>query len=195
MADLVSIHTSLREYLDGREKTLVREIASLREELVPLESELADVRKAKSALAREEQTAAAPPPASAPDVPPGTKPSPYQHLTMKELTLKALKEKFPMGATANDLLEFFGNAWGRTDVVRSSLSPQLSRLKWEGKIGLDGYVWFLLEPPKKVEAPTEDQSGGASDDGGGGSPPMEGRAGDDLFGQDSGANRPQSGED
>ena len=67
---------------------------------------------------------------------------------------------FRWGATANELVEFFHNAWGRRDVVRSSLSPQLSRLKDEGFIDREGYNWFLLEPQKQ-EAPEPGISGGA----------------------------------
>lgn len=70
----------------------------------------------------------------------------YQNLTMKELVLRALEEHFPEGATAQQMLDLFANRWGRTDIVRTSLSPQLSRLKNDDqKIILDGRVWKLAE--------------------------------------------------
>lgn len=65
-----------------------------------------------------------------------------QGLTMKQLVLKALGEQFANGATANQMLEFFAREWGRTDITRTSLSPQLSRLKAEGKIALVGKTWM-----------------------------------------------------
>jgi hypothetical protein len=68
-----------------------------------------------------------------------------QHLTLKNLVIKALKEHFPKGADANQLVEFFHNSWGRTDVMRSSLSPQLSRLKVDKVLDLNGRVWTLVE--------------------------------------------------
>lgn len=160
---------TLREFLEQREQDLIQEIGALRHKLVPLEGELADVRSAKSALAKEQSqqqtlsplaaaALAQPYPAST-AIEAG---SPYQLLTMKQLVLKALRERFPKGATANELIEFFWNAWGRTDVVRSSLSPQLSRLKDDGKISREGYRWLLVQTEKN-EAPTGDQPEGASD--------------------------------
>jgi hypothetical protein len=68
-----------------------------------------------------------------------------QQLTMKELVLKALSERFANGATVSELVEFFAIRWGREDVARPSLSPQLSRLKEEGKITLMGKVWLLAD--------------------------------------------------
>jgi hypothetical protein len=81
---------------------------------------------------------------------------------MKQLVLKALEEHFPNGATAIQLIDFFHNAWGRTDVIRSSLSPQLSRLKVEKDIILSGKTWTLAAP-KNAEAPAEDHPEGASE--------------------------------
>jgi hypothetical protein len=65
---------------------------------------------------------------------------------MKELTQKALAEAFPNGASANDLIFYFKKKWGRDDIVRSSLSPQLSRLRAEGLIRRDGRLWLLAQP-------------------------------------------------
>lgn len=64
-----------------------------------------------------------------------------QGLTMKQLVVKALKEHLLDGATANGLLDFFAREWGRDEIMRTSLSPQLSRLKDEGTIRLNGKVW------------------------------------------------------
>jgi hypothetical protein len=124
------------------QRNLLDEIERLQERLVPLERELANARRAIAAIAKEE--AAASKTAAIPAAPPPTLNSPYAHLTMKELAVKALREQFPNGATAAELLDHFVGAWNRHDVVRSSLSPQLSRLKTEGEIKLEnGNVWVL----------------------------------------------------
>jgi hypothetical protein len=89
-----------------------------REEVATLERELADVRRAKMALAPEEREELGAPialpgndhhfvpvvRAKAADVFAHYSRSPYEKLTMKELVLKALTEVFPGGATANQLL-------------------------------------------------------------------------------------------
>jgi hypothetical protein len=150
---------SLRELLDEYERDILMRIDPVRKELASYERALADVRKARNAIVHggserlahtmvgrlggrpskivfygggdpwPEQSAAAP--------------SPYAKLTMKQLVRKALDEHFANGATALELLDFFKNAWGRHDIIRSSLSPQLSRLKREGVIRLEGKTWHL----------------------------------------------------
>jgi hypothetical protein len=64
---------------------------------------------------------------------------------MKQLVVKALAEHFEKGATVNEMIDFFRDAWGR-DVTRQSLSPQLSRLLRDGSIAHgDGRKWILPE--------------------------------------------------
>lgn len=74
-----------------------------------------------------------------------------QNLTLKELVIKALTEQISGGATANQLLDLFERRWGKK-VARTSLSPQLSRLKAEGKIALRGKVWYLANENGEAEA-------------------------------------------
>jgi hypothetical protein len=76
-------------------------------------------------------------------------PSPYEHLTMKQLIMKALTEHFQLGTTAKQFREFFRDAWAR-DIDRASLSPQLSRLRGDKIIDRKGNVWFMI---KKNELP------------------------------------------
>jgi hypothetical protein len=66
-----------------------------------------------------------------------------RELTMKQMVIRALLEHLTNGATVNQLLEFFATHWGRDDVMRTSLSPQLTRLKRDGKIELRGKVWHI----------------------------------------------------
>ncbi|QNE31859.1 hypothetical protein F1C10_07880 [Sphingomonas sp. NBWT7] len=68
-----------------------------------------------------------------------------QHMTMKQMIVRALAERFANGATANELLVHFRQEWGRLDIARTSLSPQLSRLKEAERIRLEGRVWKLNE--------------------------------------------------
>lgn len=142
---------NLRDLLANHEAALQERLKKLRDQIIPLERELAEVRRARSAVslvdhgpeqveipfsvamvsASENHRSFEPPR------------SPYARLTIKELVCKALDEQFERGATANELLEFFAHAYGRDDIVRTSLSPQLSRLKQEGKIILIGQKWSL----------------------------------------------------
>ena len=220
---------STREFLLRREQELVDDIALRHRELAPLESELAEIRAAKSALgmvniysvaaegghyslsgqpakvvkivveavgtaagtssARADGGICAPPVVAAPPIPDPSSfdvaaqravdaqrrnafssehlfytPilfSSYESLTIKQLVLKALYGHFPKGATSRQLREFFRDAWDR-HVARESLGPQLSRLRQEGAIKLDGKVWAVTDrPADKDEAPTEDHSEGA----------------------------------
>lgn len=64
------------------------------------------------------------------------------NMTIKDMVVKALSEHFIRGATANQLIEFFEQRWGRKE-IRTSLSPQLSRLKDIGIISLQGKLWHL----------------------------------------------------
>jgi len=153
--------TNLRSLLDDHESSIVERITSLHAQLVPLERELMEVRLAKAALKKGQQE---------PEqqqfflghlpnknlgidsvdkinsnklLPEIDRKSPYIHLTIKDLIKKALEEFFIEGATANELLDLFSNAWGRTDIARTSLSPQLSRLRKEGVLFRVGTAWHL----------------------------------------------------
>lgn len=153
---------SLLQLLDEHERDILMRIDPIRKELASLERDLADVRKARNALTPEHER---PPPrglmarivavgdmrqmtpryhggGEMRDLSPP--PSPYDKLTIKQLVRKALDEHFTNGATANELLDFFRDAWGRNDIMRTSLSPQLSRLKRDGVITLHGMKWHLV---------------------------------------------------
>lgn len=163
---------SVRQLLDDCETDIVDRIANLRAQIVPLERELADVRRAKQALSRDVETQFQLPVTGLDaaklsidhyrrnrNLAAHGLPSPYAKLTMKQLVCKALREQFREGATANELLDFFTNAWGRTDVIRTSLSPQLSRLKREDTIALHGLVWTLKSLPEQALSENEPPNG------------------------------------
>lgn len=164
--------SNVRRFLDEHERTLKERISALRSEIVPLEQELLEVRMAKSALhkddgASEPRLALASPGAlrihdavsssDASHIVLTTDPfrSPYFQLTMKQLVMKALAEHYPNGATANQMLDLFANVWGRGDIVRTSLSPQLSRLKDDRLISRVGHIWRLRQNTIDEKAATD----------------------------------------
>lgn len=151
---------NVRSLLDDHEAEIVSRIAHLRGELVPLERELMEVRLAKAAL--KNGTPETDQPRLFLPLSTGSqnshvdrwrqivvhadsqrRASPYARLTIKQLIKKALSEQFPDGATASQLLDLFGTAWGRTEIVRTSLSPQLSRLGADGTLFRRGQIWHL----------------------------------------------------
>lgn len=79
-----------------------------------------------------------------------TKPQPVKmaeagrKMSVKAMVLDALEKHYPQGATALDLLDCFAKAYERDDVARTSLSPQLTTLKNDGKISRDGMHWHLV---------------------------------------------------
>lgn len=61
--------------------------------------------------------------------------------TLKEMVLNVLRA-LNRGAEALHIADEIQETYGKT-VMRSSLSPQLSRLKKDGKLILDDKVWYL----------------------------------------------------
>lgn len=165
---------NVRDLLADHEADLIGRLKALRDQIIPLERELAEVRRARNAVSMidygPEQTqipfpakgeSGEPKPAAFQSNDVNSPRSPYARLTIKHLVRKALTEQFERGATANELLDFFADAWGRSDIARTSLSPQLSRLKQDGEIILIGQKWSLptahhrevpaaLPPPEKA---------------------------------------------
>jgi hypothetical protein len=148
---------NLREYLEKREPELLSELAALYAETKRKEAELAEVRRAKVSIgmlapwhADPELTRFAAVEDLAQSLAsPGVRlrsspPSPYAHLTMKQLVMRALGEHLRSGATRRELIDFFRDAWGR-EIEPASLSPQLSRLMNEGMIVYrdEDHRWIL----------------------------------------------------
>ena len=139
--------------LRQRQDELTREKASLQTRLGPIISELDQIDIAIRAMTGKVISASGTAASSAsvahhkriahPDI---------QKLTFKQLIVKALGEHFTNGATANELLELFERKWGRR-LMRTSLSPQLSRLKNDKIIELEGKVWHLSKPVKAFGVP------------------------------------------
>lgn len=166
----------VKSLLDHRESELIARIDELRAQLAPAEAELEDVRAAKAVVAAQAARRIAKLPATGGEASASSRSyydgvygeraptSQFRNLTMKELVRKALLEQFDDGATARQLLDLFHHEYGRVDIIRSSLSPQLSRLKVEGVIWRDGLVWRLSDPARTRDllgAMTPDENGEA----------------------------------
>lgn len=68
-------------------------------------------------------------------------------LTIKDMTVEILA-LMPSGATAQEILALINERY-KHDTKRESLSPQLTRLKAEGRIELRGKTWFLTGDDQK----------------------------------------------
>lgn len=77
--------------------------------------------------------------------------------TIKEGILQLLKETSPMGLTALEILDRLNRRWWQGELKRTSLSPQITRLKKDGKVIPEHGTWKL---PKDNDPP--EQSDGAS---------------------------------
>ncbi|MEO1304171.1 MAG: hypothetical protein AAFV37_04285 [Pseudomonadota bacterium] len=78
--------------------------------------------------------------------------------TIKEMVLEILGV-MPDGAEATELLTYIKDRFG-ANLVRTSLSPQLSRLKKEGLISLSGKVWKLNKIGSDESEPLENVGAG-----------------------------------
>jgi hypothetical protein len=66
-------------------------------------------------------------------------------LSFQEMIRRILQNK-PNGATAKEILDLIKQEFN-LEVMRSSISPQLSRLKEKGEIELKSGVWKLISLP------------------------------------------------
>jgi hypothetical protein len=153
-SELTQSEWTLREFLDRRERELTERATKLRDELLPCEAELAEIRQVKAALGHKlgsslaalflQNATAKLDAKGAAKRTTAAGPDPFEQMTIKGLIVKALDEHFQAGATTQELLEFFRNAWGR-DIDRASLSPQMSRLQEEGVVArIDGSKFILV---------------------------------------------------
>jgi hypothetical protein len=119
-----------RSEISGQVTPLVADIARLKEALSQKQSELAawnaELDQIHSALKAIEETET------------------RSQLTIMQAVLEVLKDH-PDGMTAYDILREINARYFGGRIVRTSLSPQLSRMKdRDGKIELKGNKWFLL---------------------------------------------------
>lgn len=77
-------------------------------------------------------------------------------MTLKEMILTVLRTRH-RGADALSILDEINARWD-VGLERTSLSPQLSRLKAEGKLHLIGKVWSLAQKDEASDAQTSEAS-------------------------------------
>ncbi|TPI44503.1 hypothetical protein FJ414_01945 [Mesorhizobium sp. B3-1-6] len=125
---------SLNEFLASRHRALLRARAERQRELASIEEEIRQIEKAAQA---------------AEIVIPDEKEMFREKIarvrlptTIKEAAIEALTDE-PLGMTANAILKVVNEKLG-TDYPRSSLSPQLSRLKGEGVVYREDDRWVLV---------------------------------------------------
>jgi hypothetical protein len=134
--------------LETASEPLRVEFSRIQEALAEIDKERSQLRRALDAVSKEEaqQTALFAPEMAAYY---GRRPS---QKTMKGTVLDILAE-YPEGETAIDILAQVNNRLGTT-YLRTSLSPQLSRLKADGLIVLEGNIWKLA-PANSGDAETD----------------------------------------
>ncbi len=115
--------TTLRTFLSQRETEIKSQIKALR-------AELSEVQTAKSALENGvvQNIKEADPQSNG-------------QQTIKEMVIEVLKEA-PEGLEANDIIDRINLFYGKK-IQRTSLSPQLTRLKRDEKIQLNENLWKL----------------------------------------------------
>lgn len=127
------------DILATQKRKLIDELAQVRARVVTIEAEIAALDAALNALPAEEQSLAPRVSQPARSLGGGRK------ISVKAMVLDALEKHLPEGGTALDLLDCFATVYGRDDVARTSLSPQLTVLKNEGLISRDGMTWHLVQ--------------------------------------------------
>jgi hypothetical protein len=133
----IGVMAELRDYLQRRRAEAVDELQPLQSAAADLRSKLAakdaricilteeisDIDKALAAIGKSEKTTAS--------------------VTIKEAVLQVLSDA-PNGMTSSELLEAINDRFFDGKLERTSMSPQLSRLRvWDKKIVHRGDKYFL----------------------------------------------------
>jgi DNA-binding transcriptional ArsR family regulator len=125
---------TVAEYLAMREKELERQLSEIRgSHIAPREAELAQVKKMRALLA-DAVAAGLIDLASNTNLEPPM-PATSTDLTIKQMTLCALRDHFTEGASPTELRDYMKSAYAK-DIDRNSISPQLTRLREEGMVDM-----------------------------------------------------------
>jgi hypothetical protein len=116
--------TNLRNFIELRRTQILEQISALKAELQELKLADAAIRTGIAGSATVTK-------------------SNEEKSTIKQMVIEVLQGR-PEGADSSEIVQFIKQEFGE-DVARSSLSPQLSRLKEEGKAVLNGKIWRLSE--------------------------------------------------
>lgn len=82
--------------------------------------------------------------------------------TIKKAIVQVLEEVYPMGLTALEILDRLNRRWWRGDLKRTSLSPQITRLKNDEKVVNERGSWKAV----KENAPEAGKPSGANNSAG-----------------------------
>jgi hypothetical protein len=125
---ITSREKEIREELEPlleRRKAIRAELDEIAPRVLRLKKELDELERAQQAISGTDQE------------------QPKKDLTIKEAVLKVLEDE-KRGMTAQQILVAINERFFDGNVVRSSLSPQLSRLNHDDhKVKYDGLLWSL----------------------------------------------------
>lgn len=140
---------TLEQFISQRRKDLLEEIEPLRERLRVLDEELSQIDLAAAAIQNRPHGQTHPPVAGA-----VTTRSPRGAIKRAVVETLAANQN---GLDAMSILIDINKRLGG-DYERTSLSPQLSRLKTDGVVTLDGNIWKLIRNPlvSAIPVPTHE---------------------------------------
>jgi hypothetical protein len=148
---------TLRDFVERRERELTHQISTLKSQIAPKETELAEIRRTKAALGMLDPGIAAE--LSKPneqDVLARTYRSlgiairevAPANMKIKELLVRAFIDGFPQGATPGELVDYIPRAYGRV-VESPSVRPNLMRLREDGVVMRSVAGRWMLDPEAK----------------------------------------------
>lgn len=143
--------TSVRDFLRAKRAELQAELGPVELKLSALRRELAEVERAEKALGPVGVDEAFEMIFQRPIHTPAN--GVLKEGTIKDFVVRVLSDK-PDGLVAVDILARINKRFG-TKYPRTSLSPQLSRLKNEGVLERHGVVWRLAKEKGSAVGPTE----------------------------------------
>jgi hypothetical protein len=145
--------SKIRDLLSDRARTLRNARTRLLSELREIDDEMVEVSLALAAVERKKVSL---PIAQTEHI---VDDLADQDLTIKDMVLEVLGP-IAEGAEALTILQFIKDRFGK-EIERTSLSPQLSRLKRDGLLDLDGKLWRIADQNEEgpAEAGPEDNVG------------------------------------
>ena len=135
---------TLEQFVRRRRRELDDEINRLQASLDAARAEHARIERVASSIGATEQSEDSVEPTSETRA---ERSAPFGELTIKTMVLNVLSTH-PSGLTALAILALLNRRRDKP-FARTSLSPQLSRLKTDGKIHREGRTWRLGPGPKK----------------------------------------------
>lgn len=170
--------TSIREFISARRRDLSDQLAVLDLRRAAIETELRELLAAELALPNAEKVTNS----GSSEARVISQSAPLlRYVGLRPGSIKAkivdVLGDWPLGAEANEILDLIQRKHGE-EIPRASLSPQLSRLKRDGFVRLDGRVWSLVQTSETPgeESPSAQYASGAP------TPLNESRGDDDVFG-------------